>query len=60
MLKKRLLIAAATVAGTATLSPLASAGDPLLGALIGGGIGAAIGHRVNGQAALGSAARWAR
>ena len=52
MLNKRLLIAAlaATVAGTVTLSPLASASDPLLGALIGGGIGAAIGHGVNGRA----------
>ena len=31
------------------MSPSASAGDPLLGALIGGGIGAAIGHGVNGR-----------
>ena len=45
MLKKPLLIATATAAvGLATLSTQASAGDPVLGALIGGGIGAAIGH----------------
>ena len=51
MLRKPLLIAvlAATAAGAGTLSPSASAGDPLLGALIGGGIGAAIGHGVNGR-----------
>jgi hypothetical protein len=55
-LKKPLLIAslAATVA-MAAVSTKAEAGDPVLGALIGGGIGAAIGHDVNrhGGAAVG-------
>jgi len=37
----------ATVVAAAALSPKAQAADPLLGALIGGGIGAAIGHDVN-------------
>ena len=45
MLKKPLVIATATAAvGLATISTQASAGDQVLGALIGGGIGAAIGH----------------
>lgn len=49
MLNKSLVVAAiaATVA-TGTFSTQASAGDPVLGALIGGGIGAAIGHNING------------
>lgn len=55
-LKKPLLIAtlAASVA-MAAVSTKAEAGDPVLGALIGGGIGAAIGHDVNrhGGAAVG-------
>ena len=55
-LKKPLLIATltATVA-MAAVSTKAEAGDPVLGALIGGGIGAAIGHDVNrhGGAAVG-------
>lgn len=48
ILKKPLVIAtlAATVA-LGTLSTKANAGDPVLGALIGGGIGAAIGHDIN-------------
>lgn len=47
-LKKPLLAATlvATVA-MAGLSTRAEAGDPVLGALIGGGIGAAIGHDIN-------------
>ena len=50
MLKKTLAIATiATSVAAATLSPPASAGDPLLGALVGAGIGAAIGHGVNGS-----------
>ncbi len=50
MLNKPLVVAAiaATVA-TATLSMEASAGDPVLGALLGGGVGAAIGHNINGR-----------
>ena len=50
MLKKTLIIATlGTALAAGTLSTSASAqGDPLLGALIGGGIGAAIGHSVNG------------
>ena len=51
MLKKSLVIAtlAASVA-TGTLSTDASAqGDPFLGGLVGAGIGAAIGHSVNGS-----------
>ncbi|MEP7206041.1 MAG: hypothetical protein ABI920_03815 [Casimicrobiaceae bacterium] len=49
MLKRPVLIAtvAATMA-TAALSTQANAGDPVLGALVGGGIGAAIGHSING------------
>jgi hypothetical protein len=48
MFKKPLLIATMVATlGAATLSTEASAGDPVLGALIGGGIGAAIGHDVN-------------
>jgi hypothetical protein len=56
MFKKPLLIATlASAVGIATLSTQAAAGDPVLGALIGGGIGAAIGHDVNrhGGAAVG-------
>ena len=51
MLKKSLVIAVlGTAAAAGTLSTTASAqGDPVLGALIGGGIGAAIGHSVNGR-----------
>ncbi len=50
MLKKPLIIAMlATSAVAAGVSQPASAGDPVLGALIGGGIGAAIGHSVNGH-----------
>ena len=55
-LKKPLLIASLTAAvGMAAVSTQAQAGDPLVGALIGGGIGAAIGHDVNrhGGAAVG-------
>ena len=48
LLRKPLLaITAATVVAAAALSPSAHAGDPLLGALIGGGIGAAIGNSAN-------------
>jgi hypothetical protein len=50
MLKKPLMIATMTAAlGIATLSTQASAGDPVLGALVGGGIGAAIGHNAGGR-----------
>src|SRR5215831_11191118 len=50
MLKKTLIVATlGTALAAGTLSTSASAqGDPLLGALVGGGIGAAIGHSVNG------------
>src|SRR5689334_5857083 len=48
MLKKPLIIATlAATAAIATVSTRANAADPVLGALIGGGIGAAIGHDVN-------------
>src|SRR4029434_2278886 len=49
MVKKPLMIAAIAAATltTAGLSGNASAGDPALGALLGGGIGAAIGNSVN-------------
>src|SRR6266478_10046653 len=50
MLKKTLVIGTiATAVAAATLPTPASAGDPVLGALVGGGIGAAIGHGVNGR-----------
>lgn len=50
MLKRTLVIGTlATAMATATLSPPASAGDPFLGGLVGAGIGAAIGHSVNGR-----------
>jgi hypothetical protein len=50
MLKKPLVIATlATAVGLAAISTKAEAGDPVLGALIGGGIGAAIGHSANGH-----------
>ena len=50
MLKKTLIVATlGTALAAGALSTNASAqGDPLLGALVGGGIGAAIGHSVNG------------
>src|SRR4029453_1849303 len=50
MLKKTLIVATlGTALAAGTLSTSASAqGDPLLGALVGGGMGAAIGHSVNG------------
>jgi len=48
MFKKPLLIASlGAVVALAGLSTKAEAADPVLGALIGGGIGAAIGHDVN-------------
>ncbi len=51
MLKKTLMIATlGTALAAGTLSTTASAqGDPFLGALVGGGIGAAIGNSVNGH-----------
>lgn len=50
MLKKSLMIASlAGVLATAGIATQASAADPALGALIGGGIGAAIGHDINGH-----------
>jgi hypothetical protein len=50
MLKKPLAIAATAAAlGMGLVSTQASAGDPVLGALIGGGIGAAIGHNTGGH-----------
>ena len=54
--KKPLLIATlGTAVALAGISTRAEAGDPVLGALLGGGIGAAIGHDVNrhGGAAVG-------
>ncbi|MEO5702244.1 MAG: hypothetical protein ABIS17_00600 [Casimicrobiaceae bacterium] len=49
MLKRPVLIATVAAAmATAALSTQANAGDPVLGALVGGGIGAAIGHSING------------
>jgi hypothetical protein len=48
MFKKPLIIATlAATAALATLSTRADAADPVLGALIGGGIGAAIGNSVH-------------
>lgn len=48
MLKKSLVIATlATAAAGMTFTTKADAADPVLGALIGGGIGAAIGHDAN-------------
>ena len=50
MLKKPLMVATTVAAmAAATLSTQALAGDPVLGALIGGGIGAAIGNGVSGH-----------
>lgn len=50
MLKRTLVIGTlATAVAAGTLSAPASAGDPVLGALVGAGIGAAIGHGVNGH-----------
>ena len=50
LLRKPILIASfATLVAAAGVAPKAHAGDPFLGALIGGGIGAAIGHNVNGH-----------
>jgi hypothetical protein len=51
MLKKTLMVATlGTALAAGTLSTTASAqGDPFVGALVGGGIGAAIGHSVNGH-----------
>ena len=50
MLKKPLMIASLTgVLALAGVATQASAADPALGALIGGGIGAAIGHDINGR-----------
>jgi hypothetical protein len=50
MLKKPLVIATvAATLGMAVISTQASAGDPVLGAIIGGGIGAAIGHNAGGH-----------
>ena len=48
MLKKPLIVAtAAAVVAMATVSTKAEAGDPVLGALVGGVFGAAIGNSVN-------------
>ena len=50
MFKKPLTIAAIALTAGATLIPTeATAGDPGLGALVGGVFGAAIGHNVNGH-----------
>ena len=50
MLKKPLVIAsAAALIATATLSTQAQAGDPIFGALVGGALGAGIGHAVDGR-----------
>jgi hypothetical protein len=50
LLRKPILAASfATLVAAAAMAPQAHAGDPLLGAILGGGIGAAIGHNVNGH-----------
>jgi len=50
MLKKSFATAAIAIATTAVLVPAdACAGDPALGALLGGTIGAAIGHGMDGR-----------
>ena len=51
MCKKPLLIAttAAALFATATFSTQAKAGDPIFGALVGGALGASIGHAVDGR-----------
>src|SRR5688572_33219601 len=50
MLKKSLVIASvATLMGAATLSTQAKAADPIFGALVGGALGAGIGHAVDGR-----------
>lgn len=51
MLKKPLIIAstAAILMGSATLSTQAKAADPIFGALVGGALGAGIGHAVDGR-----------
>jgi len=50
LLRKPILIASfATLVAAAAVAPQAHAGDPVLGAILGGGIGAAIGHNVNGH-----------
>jgi hypothetical protein len=51
MLKKPLIIAsaAAILMGLATLSTQAKAADPIFGALVGGALGAGIGHAVAGR-----------
>ena len=50
MLKRPLVIAAiAATVSTGMISTPASANDPILGALVGAGIGAAIGHNVHGR-----------
>jgi hypothetical protein len=51
MSKKPLIIAtaAAVLLGSATLSTQAKAGDPIFGALVGGALGAGIGHAVDGR-----------
>src|SRR5436190_21190047 len=50
MLKKPLVIAStAVLLATATLSTQAKAGDPTFGALVGGALGAGIGHAVDGR-----------
>src|SRR5436190_124169 len=50
MLKKPLLIAStAALLATATFSTQAKAGDPIFGALVGGALGATIGHAVDGH-----------
>src|SRR4051794_19814777 len=58
MLKKSLVVASITACiAAAGLSTQASAGDPVLGGLVGAGIGAVIGHGVDGRngAAVGGA-----
>ena len=50
MLKKPLVIASvAALLGAATLSTQAKAADPIFGALVGGALGAGIGHAVDGR-----------
>jgi outer membrane lipoprotein SlyB len=50
MFKKPLIIAStAALIATATFSTQAKAGDPIFGALVGGALGATIGHAVDGR-----------
>ena len=49
MIKKAVAVTASALAFGAISMPAAAQGNPALGALIGGGVGAAIGQSVNGR-----------